>query len=285
MLTQELDATYSAVAARFPQNKAVRFETVAGKPELVLSPLDKLEEPPSLVALRNEVPVARMPRVDLPEILLEIAARTGCMDAFTHLTERTARATDLTPAYVRCCSLRPATLGPEPFVRQETPALRRDRLLWVDQNYVREETLMAANNLLVAAQSRIPLAQAWGGGDVASADGMRFVVPGAHDSCWTEPEVFQPRARRHLVTRRTACKNRRALLPSACWLFGCLSRTERTVSPETVGPFHDGELGSIPQRVASSCEGSSVIQKPRGSLQIRLQVKYRTLEAKRRKAA
>ena len=37
-----------------------------------------------------------MSRVDLPEILIEIAARTCCMDAFTHLTERTARATDLT---------------------------------------------------------------------------------------------------------------------------------------------------------------------------------------------
>ena len=54
----------------------------------MLSPLDKLEDPPSLAALRNEVK-SRMPRVDLPEILIEIAARTGCMNAFTHLTERT----------------------------------------------------------------------------------------------------------------------------------------------------------------------------------------------------
>jgi hypothetical protein len=100
MLAQELDETYRAVAGRLPENKAVRFETVAGKPELVLSSLDKLEEPSSLVALRNEVQT-RMPRVDLPEILLEIAARTGCMDALTHLTERTARAADLTTKPVR----------------------------------------------------------------------------------------------------------------------------------------------------------------------------------------
>jgi TnpA family transposase len=37
--------------------------------------------------------------------------------------------------------------------------------------------LIAANGKLVTAQSRIPLAHAWGGGEVASADGMRFVVP------------------------------------------------------------------------------------------------------------
>ena len=39
------------------------------------------------------------------------------------------------------------------------------------------ETLTAANARLVDGQARLPLAQAWGGGEVASADGMRFVVP------------------------------------------------------------------------------------------------------------
>jgi hypothetical protein len=42
---------------------------------------------------------------------------------------------------------------------------------------VRDETLTAVNIQLVAAQSRIQLARTWGGGDVASADGKRFVVP------------------------------------------------------------------------------------------------------------
>ena len=95
LLAQELDETYRSVAAQLPHNEAVRFETIAGKLELVLSSLDKLQEPASLVALRQEIR-SRMPRVDLPEILLEIAARTGCMEAFTHLTQRTARAADLT---------------------------------------------------------------------------------------------------------------------------------------------------------------------------------------------
>jgi TnpA family transposase len=189
MLAQELDATYRAVAARLPENKAVRFETVAGKPELILSPLDKLEDPPSLVALREEVK-SRMPRVDLPEILIEIAARTGCMDSFTHLTERSARASDLTTSLCAVLLAEACNTGPEPFVRQDTPALRRDRLLWVDQNYVRYETLTAANTLLVGAQSRIRLARAWGGGDVASADGMRLVVPVRTIHAGPNPKYF-----------------------------------------------------------------------------------------------
>ncbi|MGA8052391.1 MAG: Tn3 family transposase, partial [Burkholderiales bacterium] len=169
--------------------QAVRFETIAGNKELVLSPLDKLDEPSSLAALRNEIK-ARMPRVDLPEILLEIAARTGCMDAFTHLTERTARAADLTTSLCAVLLAEACNTGPEPFVRQDTPALRRDRLLWVDQNYVRDDTLIAANAVLVAAQSRIALARTWGGGDVASADGMRFVVPVRTIHAGPNPKYF-----------------------------------------------------------------------------------------------
>lgn len=68
-------------------------------------------------------------------------------------------------------------IGFRPLVRDDVPALSRDRLTWVNQNYLRNETLSIANNYLVSAQNKIALAHAWGGGEVASADGMRFVVP------------------------------------------------------------------------------------------------------------
>ena len=67
--------------------------------------------------------------------------------------------------------------GFEPLVRLDIPSLQRSRLSWVKQNFLRDETLTAANAALVSAQNAIPLARKWGGGDVASADGLRFVVP------------------------------------------------------------------------------------------------------------
>lgn len=175
-LTAELDQTYRAVAARLPNNPSVRFETVGDKEELILSPLEKLDEPASLKDLRKMVG-ARLPKVDLPEVLLEIAAYTSFTDAFTHLTECTARAKDLTTSLCAVLLADACNTGSEPLIRRDVQALRRDRLAWVNQNYLRDETLVAANALLVTAQSQIPLARAWGGGDVASADGMRFVVP------------------------------------------------------------------------------------------------------------
>jgi TnpA family transposase len=81
--------------------------------------------------------------------------------------------------------------GAEPFVRDDVPALKRDRLAWVDQNYVRDETLTAANAILVAAQNQIELAKKWGGGDIASADGIRFVVPVRTVNAAPNPKYFR----------------------------------------------------------------------------------------------
>jgi TnpA family transposase len=188
-LAEELDGAYRAVAARLPQNPAVRVEKVSGKDDLILTALDRIEDPSSLVALRTEVST-RLPRVDLPEILLEIAARTGCTAAFTHVSERAARVTDLRTSLCAVLLAGACNTGLEPLARQDMPSLRRDRLTWVNQNYIRDETLLAANARLVAAQNQIALAHTWGGGEVASADGLRFVVPVRTVHAGPNPKYF-----------------------------------------------------------------------------------------------
>lgn len=188
-LAAELDSTYRAVAARLPNNPAVRFEAAGDRQELVLSPLDKLDEPATLISLREKV-AGMLPRVDLPELILEIAARTGFTDAFTHLSERSARASDLHISLCAVLMAEACNTGLEPLIRSDVPALKRDRLSWVDQNYIREDTLTAANVTLVAAHNRIELANAWGGGEVASADGIRFVVPVRTVHAGPNPKYF-----------------------------------------------------------------------------------------------
>ena len=179
-LAARLDAAYRDTAANLPANASVQ----ADGGDLVLSALDKLEESASLVALKAAV-AARLPRVDLPELLLEMHAHTGFADGFTHASEGGARAGGVATSICAVLLAEACNTGFEPLIllgallrsRRDTPALGRSRLGWVRQNYVRAETLTRANAALVAAQNRIPLARAWGGGDVASADGLRFVVP------------------------------------------------------------------------------------------------------------
>ena len=175
-LSRELDQTYRTVVASLPSNPGARVEQVNGKDDLIVTPLDKLDEPDSLVKLRAEVN-ARLPRVDLPEVLLEIAARTDFTSKFTHVSERESRMQDLPTSLCANLIAEACNIGLEPLTRNDVPALRRARLSWVSQNFIRNETLVDANACLVAEQNKIALVHQWGGGEVASADGLRFVVP------------------------------------------------------------------------------------------------------------
>jgi hypothetical protein len=175
-LSARLDLAWRETAERVPDNLAVTILSTADGPDLSVEPLDKIEEPASLAALRAAVD-ARLPRLDLPELILEVHARTGFADHFTHASEGRARAADVAVSVCAVLVAEATNTGFEPLVRLDVPALRRSRLSWVKQNFFRAETLTAANAALVAAQDRIKLAQSWGGGEVASADGLRFVVP------------------------------------------------------------------------------------------------------------
>jgi len=56
---------------------------------------------------------------------------------------------------------------------------------------MRAETLSRANVRLVDAQSGNAPAQRWGGGEVASADGLRFVVPVRTINAGTNAKFFR----------------------------------------------------------------------------------------------
>jgi TnpA family transposase len=188
-LGAQLDAAYRRVAANLPNNSDVRIEKVDGNDELVITPLDKLEEPPTCVTLRKTV-ASMLPRVDLPELLLEIHQLTGFADEFTHINESESRAEDLHISICAVLLAEACNIGLEPLIRPDVPALTRARLSWVQQNYIRADTLTRANARLVKAQSGIALAQEWGGGHVASVDGIRFVVPVRTINAGSNPKYF-----------------------------------------------------------------------------------------------
>jgi TnpA family transposase len=188
-LERRLDRAYRRVAANLPSNPRLRFEQRRGRKELVLTGLDRLPEPESLGRLRAMVG-ERLPEVDLPDVLLEIAARTGFHHAFTHLAERGAEVDGFTTSLCAVLVAEACNIGLEPLLRPEDPALGRARLSWVAQNFVRDETIAAANARLVAAQNALPIARFWGDGEIASADGVRFVVPSRAVHAGPNPRYF-----------------------------------------------------------------------------------------------
>lgn len=188
-LKGHLKEAYERTARNLSANEAVALAVTDDKTTVKLSPLDKLEEPPSLVELRERIALT-IPRVDLPEILLEIHERTGFADEFTHVSEQRATVKDLVTSVCAVLMAEACNIGLEPLINNAHPALTKSRLSWVQQNYLRAETLAKANAKLVDYQATLALAQQWGGGEVASVDGLRFVVPVRTINAGPNPKYF-----------------------------------------------------------------------------------------------
>ena len=169
-----LDAAYKDVASRLDSDTPA---SVDENGKLHATALKAVPDPASLVDLRLRVE-AMLPRVDLPELVLEVMSwHPGFTDAFTHVSGNPARVADLGLSVAAVLCARAMNVGLQPVASPGVEALTRDRLNHVEQFYVRLDTLAAANTALIEAQAAAPLAQSWGGGLVASVDGLRFVVP------------------------------------------------------------------------------------------------------------
>ena len=175
-LTSKLDESYKQVAANFSENTAITIDNSGKKTALTIANLDKLEESEALVEFKEQV-AELLPKIDLTEVLLEIDAHTGFTSEFNHVSEANSRADDLNISICAVLIAEACNIGLEPLIKNHIPALTQMRLNWVKQNYLRAETLTNANAKLVNYHSTLSLPKKWGGGEVASADGMRLVVP------------------------------------------------------------------------------------------------------------
>jgi TnpA family transposase len=189
LLRAEVDAAYHLTADRLAKNDALRIEDKDDLEKFILTPLEAIDEPESLTKLRSKVD-ALMPRIDLPDVLLEVDAWTRFADEFTHISEGRARVENIATSICAVLLAEACNVGLEPVVRQASSALTRGRLSWVNQNYIRADTLRRANTRLVNYQDTIPLAKQWGGGEVATVDGIRFVVPVRTINAGPNPKYF-----------------------------------------------------------------------------------------------
>jgi TnpA family transposase len=154
---------------------------------LVLTPVEAEARPASAEALAEQI-TARLPRVDLSDLLIEV-------DTWTHFSTHLVHGANGEP-------LRPASL---PYlyasltaqacnfgVEQMAPSteLAYDRLVWCTTWYLREETLKPAFAALVNYHHHLPLSQVWGNGMLSSSDGPRFPVSGKNRLARPLPRDF-----------------------------------------------------------------------------------------------
>lgn len=155
--------------------------------QLVLAPLEADEVSPSAEELGDLV-AARLPRLDLTDLLVEVDGWVNFSAAFTHLS--TGQPLDQDTLLYLYASLlaQGCNLG---FKQMATSAnLSYHKLLWCNTWHLSDEALKDATTLMVNYHHALPLSSLWGGGMLSSSDGQRFLVKGDLRKARALPRYF-----------------------------------------------------------------------------------------------
>jgi hypothetical protein len=131
---------------------------------------------------------ARLPELDLADMLIEVDSWTGFSDHLVPLSASRRRGTDM-PALLYAVILAQATnLGLSGMARASEYSYQQ--LEWAWEQLCREDTLTATSASVVDYHHSLPLAQQWGAGRLSSTDGQRFAARGRGPSVSPLPDTF-----------------------------------------------------------------------------------------------
>ncbi|MFI7454501.1 Tn3 family transposase [Nonomuraea sp. NPDC049714] len=172
-LSGDLGGIYRELADSLDANPAITIKD--GR--LNLAKLEAAPMPEAYQAAHDAV-MNMLPRIDYPELLLEVHGHTGMFDAFEHISGSTSRRADLDISLAALMVARSCNLGLGPVAKPGDPVLGIHRLISAEKGYFHHDGMGLASGKLIEGQTGIDIAREdWGGGLVASADGLRFVVP------------------------------------------------------------------------------------------------------------
>ncbi|MBE9170205.1 Tn3 family transposase [Pleurocapsales cyanobacterium LEGE 06147] len=154
---------------------------------LVLSPFKADEKTLELKRLAEDI-TARLPRIEITDLLVEVDSWTDFSNVFEHLNLSQAHDHDSLLSLYSCLLAQASNLD---FQQMATSTgLLYRRLCWFNNWYIRDETLRAANNALIDYHYDLPLSHLWGGGMLSSSDGQRFPAKGSLRQARCLPRYF-----------------------------------------------------------------------------------------------
>jgi TnpA family transposase/adenosyl cobinamide kinase/adenosyl cobinamide phosphate guanylyltransferase len=153
------------------KNQDARIE----EDKLVLTPLEKIELPPEVLAARADL-VSLFPPTGLPEVLMEVNRWTNFAPDLTHLTGRRQPSAEsdaaILPALFAVLVAEATNLGLATMANSSGIPLHELEAAY--DWYFREETLRTAIHHLITYHGTLPLTSLFGDGKTSSSDGIRF---------------------------------------------------------------------------------------------------------------
>jgi TnpA family transposase len=134
---------------------------------------DAPELPPRLKQLRQTIEGA-LPRVRIEDRLMQVDTWCDFTRAFRLPGERAPQVPNFFTTLLATLMAHGTNLGIAMMAHSVEEGSTADRLQAMSQWCLREDTLKAANAILVNFHHRLPLSAVWGDGMVSSSDGQRF---------------------------------------------------------------------------------------------------------------
>src|SRR6266852_5631379 len=221
--------------------------------EIILSPLEAENRPASAEALENLI-TARLPQVELSELLIEVDAWTHFSDHFVHAAGADMLRPTLLPQLYASILAHACNFGLEQMAHSTDISYRQ--LAWCTTWYLREETLEAAFTTLVNYHHKLPLSQVWGSGMLSASDGQRFPVSGKNRHArafpptlgygqgltfysWTSDQLSQYGSKPVIITARDATYVLDAILGNETELAILEHTTDTAGATEIIFAFFD----------------------------------------------
>jgi TnpA family transposase len=169
-LRQTFDTVAQQAATGLPTNPFVRLQNN----RLWLKRDDALEIPPRVKELRRVIET-HLPRIRIEELLMTVDRWCGFTRAFTALSDAPPRRLLPSPALLAALIAHGTNLG---VVAMGNSAIgvSVDMLEYLSSWFLREDTLKAANAILVNYHHSLELSSVWGHGLTSSSDGQRFAL-------------------------------------------------------------------------------------------------------------
>src|SRR5215510_4514031 len=168
-----LEHAFDAVAQQAERSLPTNAFATIRDEHLHLKKRDALELPPRLTHLRRTVEGA-LPRVWIEDLLTQVDAWCDFTRVFRRPGERAPRVANFYITLLATLIAHGTNLGIATMAHSVEDQITADMLQEMSQWCLREETLKAANALLVNFHHSLPLSAVWGDGAISSSDGQRF---------------------------------------------------------------------------------------------------------------
>ncbi len=179
----ELESLFTSVENTLNRAEKIRVDNE----KIVVQPIVAEGRPESAESLENQI-AARLPRVNLDELIIEVDRWTKFSDCFEHAGNSASRSDGYLRNLYACIFAQACNFGLDQISRSTDIAY--DRLAWCNNWYIREDTLKAAFTRVVNYQHAQPLSQLWGPGTLSSSDGQRYPVKGKFRKAVSLPKYF-----------------------------------------------------------------------------------------------